>query len=65
MSTDLHSRTQSLSLTRFSGRNTDGPCVQVTCKVTHANFSLTRHEAACLAADLHDFAHGFEVEDHD
>jgi hypothetical protein len=73
MATDLKSHAQGVHLTRFSG-GTKGSCVQLTTKKFHKgdsgpadlffdSLSLTRAQAAAVAADLLDFAQGREVED--
>ena len=77
MATDIRSHAQGVHLTRFAG-GTKGSCGQITTKKFHKvdsvadlgssamffdNVSLTRAQAAALAADLLDFAQGREVED--
>ena len=77
MSTDLKSHAPGVHLTRFAG-GTKGSCVQITTKKFHEvksmkdlepsamffdNVSLTRAQAAALAADLLDFAQFREEED--
>ena len=69
MATDLRSKTQNVTLTRFWGGKNKGSCVQVTqprkdtnmieVNVTDKFFTaiqLTREQAADLATDLMDFA---------
>ena len=66
MATDLKSHAKDVSLTRFFGGEDKGSCVQVTTKTDANRFqyvSLTRAQAAALAADLLDFAQGRETED--
>ena len=66
MATDLKSHAKDVSLTRFFGGEDKGSCVQVTTKTDANQFqyvSLTRAQAAALAADLLDFAQGRETED--
>ena len=71
MSTDLKSRTQDVSLTRFYGGSDRGTCVQVTTTYTanpedfFKHVSLTRDQARTLAADLAAFAAGVEEECYD
>ena len=77
MATDLKSHAPGVHLTRFAG-GTKGSCVQITTKKFHEvksmkdlepsamffdNVSLTRAQAAALAADLLDFAQFREEED--
>ena len=77
MATDLKSHAPGVHLTRFAG-GTKGSCVQITTKKFHKvdsmadietsamffdNVSLTRAQAAALAADLLDFAQFREEED--
>ena len=68
MATDLKSRTEDVSLTRFYGGEARGTCVQVTTTYTtnpadfFKHISLTRDEARTLAADLAAFAAGVEEE---
>ena len=73
MATDLKSHARDVSLTRFAGGQR-GSCVQVTMKRDPKlgrgavdsffdSISLTRAQAAALAADLQDFAQGREQED--
>ncbi len=68
MSTDLKSRTNDVSLTRFWGGHDRGACVQVTMPRDTERFPfdtadkffnnvhLTREQALTLARDLLDFA---------
>ena len=77
MATDIKSHAPGVHLTRFAG-GTKGSCVQITTKKFHKvdsmkdlepsamffdNVSLTRAQAAALAADLLDFAQFREQED--
>ena len=71
MSTDLKSRTNDVSLTRFWGGERRGPCVLVTMPRTvkldltdqlFTSLQLTREQALTLARDLLDFAEGAEQE---
>lgn len=77
MATDIKSHAPGVHLTRFAG-GTKGSCVQITTKKFHEvksmkdlepsamffdNVSLTRAQAAALAADLLDFAQFREEED--
>ena len=77
MATDLKSHAPGVHLTRFAG-GTKGSCVQIKTKKFHEvksmkdlepsamffdNVSLTRAQAAALAADLLDFAQFREEED--
>ena len=68
MATELKSTTEDVSLTRFYGGEARGTCVQVTTTYTtdpkdfFKHISLTREEAATLAADLMKFAQGTEEE---
>jgi len=66
MATELRSHAEDVTLTRFFGGSDRKTCVQVTTKMGANQFqyvSLTRSQAAALAADLLDFAQGREVED--
>ena len=66
MATDLRSHADRVSLTRFFGGSDRGVCVQVTTDQGAGQFehvSLTRAQAAALAADLLDFAQGREQEE--
>ena len=78
MATDIKSHAPGVHLTRFAG-GTKGSCVQITTNKFHKvdsmadletsamffdNVSLTRAQAAALAADLLDFAQFREQEDH-
>ena len=68
MATELKSRTEDVSLTRFFGGQERGTCVQVTTTYTanpedfFKHISLSRDEARTLAADLAAFAAGVEEE---
>jgi hypothetical protein len=68
MATELKSTTEDVSLTRFYGGSSRGTCVQVTTTYTadpndfFKHISLTREEAATVAADLMRFAAGEEEE---
>ena len=65
MATDLKSHAKNVSLTRFFGGHDRGTCVQVTVDNGALQFdhvSLTRAQAAAVAADLLDFAQGREEE---
>jgi|TARA_A200000159_G_scaffold134417_1_gene133002 hypothetical protein len=73
MATDLKSHSPGVNLTRFAG-GVKGSCVQITTKRFHKeepgpadrffdSVSLTRAQAAALAADLMDFAQCREQED--
>ena len=71
MSTDLKSRTEDVSLTRFFGGAQRGPCVLVTMPRTvkldptdqlFTSLQLTRQQALTLARDLLDFASEEEQE---
>jgi len=65
MSTELKSHAERVSLTRFFGGLERGTCVQVTVnqgKAFEKAVSLTRSQAAALAADLLDFAQAREQE---
>jgi hypothetical protein len=68
MATDLRSRTQDVSLTRFWGGQHRGVCVQVTTTARSDgkwfdSVQLTREQAADLAHDLMAFADGLESAD--
>ena len=66
MATNLKSHADRVSLTRFFGGSDRGSCVQVTVNEGAGQFehvSLTRAQAAAVAADLLDFAQGRETED--
>tara|TARA_B100001287_G_scaffold266786_1_gene261119 strand:- start:957 stop:1184 length:228 start_codon:yes stop_codon:yes gene_type:complete len=74
MSTDLKSKTPSVSLTRFFGGQGRGACVQLTTKRDSSkprttadlffdSISVSRKEARTLAADLLAFAEQQEKED--
>ncbi len=75
MSTELKSKTESVSLTRFAGCLSTGACILLTQRAEETtpspldhifqNIRLTRAEAALLAADLLNFAQGKEIEQHD
>ena len=64
MATDLKSHASGVSLTRFYGGKDRGSCVQITTEARYVNsanpldffknISLTRSQAAALAADLRD-----------
>ena len=65
MATELKSHAEDVTLTRFFGGLDKKTCVQVTTKMGAGQFqyvSLTRSQAAALAADLLDFAQGREQE---
>jgi len=74
MSTELKSKTESVSLTRFAGCLSTGACILLTQRAEETtpspldhifqNIRLTRTEAALLAADLLDFAQGKEIEEY-
>jgi hypothetical protein len=66
MATNLRSHADRVTLTRFFGGSDRGVCVQVTTDQGAGQFehvSLTRAQAAALAADLLDFAQGREQEE--
>ena len=69
MATDLKSTTEDVMLTRFFGGQGQGTCVQVTTTYTadpkdfFKHISLTREEAATVAADLLAFATHNEKEE--
>ena len=75
MSTELKSKTESVSLTRFWGGLSKGVSIQLTQRAEDTtpspldhifqNIQLTRTEAALLATDLLNFAQGKEIEQHD
>ena len=75
MSTELKSKTESVSLTRFAGCLSTGACILLTQRAEDTTPSpldhifqqiqLTRAEAALLATDLLNFAQGKEIEQHD
>lgn len=62
MSTELESNAKGVYLTRFSQNGE----MRVQVTVSHGNIDsfihLTREQAQDLWRDLHDFAHGFELE---
>lgn len=65
MSTELKSHAERVSLTRFFGGSDRGTCVQVTVNQDKAfahHITLSRAQAAALAADLKDFAQGRDME---
>ena len=74
MSTELKSKTKSVSLTRFAGCLSTGACILLTQKAKDTtpspldhifqHIQLTRSDAALLAADLLDFAQGKEIEEY-
>ena len=69
MATDLKSRTEDVTLTRFYGGEERGTCVQITAMQHSGNHrgifkhvNLTREQARTVAQDLMDFAEGKEIE---
>jgi|TARA_R110000744_G_scaffold1275_5_gene4502 hypothetical protein len=66
MSTQIRNVNQSMAQTRFWGGENRGVCLQVTQKsLGKAQFlTLTKKDAALLAAELTLFAQGHEVVDH-
>jgi len=66
MSTELKSRNENISLTRFSGGASRGSCVQITRKwgSEFRHIPVTREEARRLAMDLLEFSEGEEQDLH-
>lgn len=64
MATELKSRAEDVTLTRYYGGAERGTCVQVTVGsgLNTQYVSLTRAQAAALADDLMEYAAGCEVE---
>jgi len=62
MATDLRSKTQGLTLTRYWGGETRGTCVQVTSTSRNQYVTLSREEARTLANDLLAFANKREID---
>ena len=62
MATELQSHAKDVNLTRFFGGKDRGVCVQLTTG-WQEHVSLTRAQAAAVAADLMDFAQGRETQD--
>ena len=69
MATDLKSKTEDVTLTRFWGGEQRGTCVQVTAmqhtgnhKGIFKHLALTREQARTVAEDLMAFAEGKEEE---
>ena len=69
MATDLKSKTEDVTLTRFWGGKDRGTCVQVTAMQHAGNHvgiykyvALTREQARTVAQDLMAFAEGKEEE---
>ena len=63
MSTQIKSHTPELDLTKFWGGEVQGPMLQITVHSYHERFphiSITKAQAASLAADLLDFAQNRE-----